>query len=170
MSERRGLTCGTVSCAGVAVAVAVAAWVVVTWTGSAGPAREWFAFGLGAPSGALPETLDVALTNIRLASAPYIAAWALPHVPRLRPLVDLVLAFLLVGNAACVGAAFGAYGPELASILVPHLPMELAAFSLAGGTYTAARNTPPSFRVAGCAGVASVGLLLAAAAAETALM
>jgi hypothetical protein len=169
VSGWREIVRGSVACAGAAAAVAAVACVSVGWAGEADEARAWFALGFAAPSGTWSEAARIAADNLRLAAAPYLAAWALRHSPRLRPLTDSVLAFILVANAALVGAAFGAYGPELASALVPHLPLELGAFSLAGGTYVAARTNPLRLGVALWVAGVVVSLLLVAACAEVAL-
>jgi hypothetical protein len=56
--------------------------------------------------------------------------------------VDLELAGLLVVNAGTVGVAGAPTAPARLLALVPHLPVEFAALSLAGGAYLSAAAVP----------------------------
>lgn len=169
MSPWRDIARGAAAVAATAVAVALIACIAVSAAGAAAEARGWFAFGFAAPRGRLADAAQIALDNIRLAAAPFLGACAIRYVPKLRPFIDFVLALLLGMNAALLGAAFAAYGPELVSVLVPHLLLEFAAFSLAGGTYVSARQKPLRLLLVVFAIAATGCLLVAAAGAETAL-
>jgi len=82
----------------------------------------------------------------------------------LRHVTDVVLVALLAVNAARIGAAAGAYGLPLLDYLIPHGPLELAGFALAGTPYLNARQgTPLSHRrLAHTTGIAAATLALAA--------
>ena len=106
-------------------------------------------------------------TNMRLAAAVLAGGRraALP-VSREWP-VDVALGALAVINMALVGVAFGAYGLPLLRRVAIHTAFELAAFSVAGSSYLAARDgrlTRSCLYTA--AGLACV-LLAAGALAET---
>jgi hypothetical protein len=77
------------------------------------------------------------------------------------------LAIVLSLSAGAVGAAYGAYGGRAITATVPHLPIEFAGLSLAGGAYLHARihaiRTPELAAVALACGL----LLVAAAVLET---
>jgi hypothetical protein len=78
---------------------------------------------------------------------------------------------ILVGvasaNVLVVGAGLGAYGPRMVRAVLPHGPIELAAYSLALGLYLEGRRRAlPAAHVAKVAAL-SLGLLALAAALET---
>ena len=78
-------------------------------------------------------------------------------------LVDLLLAGVLAFNAGLVGVAYGAYGWRAIASTAPHLPVEFAGVSLAGGAYLHACRHPLSVRaLAGVAGTCAALLILAA--------
>jgi putative Mn2+ efflux pump MntP len=86
---------------------------------------------------------------------------------RLRRPLDVTLALVLLLNTTAVGIALGAYGSRLLASVALHGPLELAAFSLAGGAYLAARaGELGAGRLAIAAGLAVV-LVAAGAVAET---
>ena len=63
-----------------------------------------------------------------------------PHMSRPVAVgLDVLLGGLLALNAGLLGVAFGGYGGRLLAAVWLHGPLELAAFSLAGGAYLAAR-------------------------------
>jgi hypothetical protein len=119
------------------------------------------------PGGNRADALQAAGTNLRLAAAALIAAWAVRGRPRLRLALDATLAVVAALNLATMGLALGAYGSRLLASVALHGPLELAAFSLAGGAYLAARaGELGAGRLAIAAGVAVV-LVAAGAVAET---
>ena len=78
-----------------------------------------------------------------------------------------ILAGVVSANVLVVGAALGAYGPRMVRAVLPHGPIELAAYSLALGLYLEGRRRAlPAAHVAKVAAL-SVGLLALAAALET---
>ncbi len=60
----------------------------------------------------------------------------------LRTVADLVLACAVAVNAAVVGAALGAYGGRMVTAVLPHAPLELAAYACALRASTCAPATP----------------------------
>ena len=93
------------------------------------------------------EALRIALQNGRIATATLLCALAVRRLPeRARAIVDVILAAVLVLNAAALGLALGAYGERLVVATAAHAPIELAALSLAGGAYVSARRQPVSPR------------------------
>lgn len=78
-------------------------------------------------------------------------------------LCDFSLAVLVAGNLLVVGAAVGAYGWRMVKALLPHGPVELAAFALALTLYARARRGTLALR--GAANTAVLGGLLLALAA-----
>ena len=78
-----------------------------------------------------------------------------------------LLVALLVLNAGRVGLAIGAYGTRAIRATAAHLPLELAAMSLAGGAYMQACRQPLTARALAVVAAASALLLVAAATLET---
>ena len=119
------------------------------------------------PLGCSPaEAFTIAANNLRLAAAPLVGAIVLAERPRLRLPLDVLLTALLVVNGALVGAVLGAYGGDVSARLLPHGPLELAGFSVAGGVYLAARRRTVSVCEWACGATAAVVALAAAAALE----
>jgi hypothetical protein len=80
---------------------------------------------------------------------------------------ELILAGMIAANVFVVGAAIGAYGVRMAKAVLPHGPVELAAYSLALGLYLqGSRRALPAAHLIKLAG-ASVAVLALAAALET---
>jgi len=82
--------------------------------------------------------LDYLTANARVIAAIFLAAWARSRSGPLGPVLDALVALVIVGNTALVGAAIGAYGPPLLPWLV-HLPVEWAAMTIAGVAFVRAR-------------------------------
>jgi hypothetical protein len=157
-----------------AVLVIVAGSVVVTTallvvvTGESANARRALGFGFGGVDPSLAEASSIAFHNAKLAGATLVCGAVAPRLPvAMRVPIDLLLALLLVVNAGAVGVALGAYGWRAIAATAPHLPIEFAGLSLAGGAYLHACRQPLSPRaIAAVAGACAV-LLAAAAALET---
>lgn len=81
----------------------------------------------------------IAGTNLQLAAAALVAAWAVRACPWLREFLDLVLALPFCLNTFLLAAALAAYGPRLLEAIALHGPFEVVAFALAGGAYLSAR-------------------------------
>jgi hypothetical protein len=76
---------------------------------------------------------------------------------------DLAVAASALGHALLIGAAAGAYGERLLAFLLPHGPLELAAYSAALALYVEARRTRvPARRWVACAAFALAALALGA--------
>jgi len=84
-----------------------------------------------------------------------------------RAVGELLLAGLVAPNVLVVGASLGAYGTRMAWALLPHGPVELAAFATALALYLQGRRRPLPARQLVITGAVSVLLLAAAAALET---
>ena len=126
--------------------------------------RHALGFGFGGVDRSLAEVAWIAAHNARVAGATLTWAVAAPRLPRrVRRLVDAVLAIVLSLSGGAVGAAYGAYGGRAITATAPHLPVEFAGLSLAGGAYLHARTH--AIRASEFAAVAlACGLLLVAAA------
>jgi len=85
----------------------------------------------------------------------------------LRSAGEVVLAGAIAANLLVIGAAIGGYGTRMLVAMLPHGPVELAAYSLAVGLYLSGRRRAlPAARMAVVAS-ASVALLALAAGLET---
>jgi hypothetical protein len=84
-----------------------------------------------------------------------------------RAVGELLIAGLVAANVLAVGASLGAYGERMARAMLPHGPVELAAFSLGLALYVQGRDRPVSVRHLAGTAVISMGLLFAAALLET---
>lgn len=84
-----------------------------------------------------------------------------------RAVGELLLAGLVAANVLVVGASLGAYGTRMARAMLPHGPVELAAFATALALYLQGRRRPLPARQLLMTGGVSVLLLAAAAALET---
>ena len=79
---------------------------------------------------------------------------------------ELVLAGVVAHNVVVVGAAVGAYGERMVRAMLPHGPVELAAYALALGLYLRGRRRPlAAGQIVGTFAV-STGLLAIAAILE----
>jgi hypothetical protein len=81
--------------------------------------------------------------------------------------LDATVALLCLTNVAVVGGALGAHGSRMARALLPHGPIELAAFALPLGLYLEARRRPIGWRSTAWTAASSLALLAVAAVAET---
>jgi hypothetical protein len=76
---------------------------------------------------------------------------------------DTLLALPVAANVIVVGAALGAYGGRMARAMLPHGPVELAAFALSLTVYLEARRGP--IRPRGAAALIALSFLTLALAA-----
>lgn len=167
-SVARELAAGAVVCAAAATLLMLAVAAAVGLSGQTAAARRALGFDFGGLPRTGSEALTIAAHNGRFAAAVLLAALAAPRFGRaLRPLLHAVLIGLLALNAGAIGVALGAYGRRAARALLPHLPLEFAAFSLAGGAYLAALRAPLTLRALATVAATSAALLAAAAAVET---
>ncbi len=79
----------------------------------------------------------------------------------------MLIAGVIAANVLVIGAAVGAYGTRMVWAMLPHGPVEVAAYALALALYLQGRRRPlPPHRLAGTI-TASVVLLAIAALLET---
>lgn len=154
-------------------ALAVAAVVRVGW---AAEARRLLGFGFTGVPARLETAVSIFAGNARLlaavfgailvAQSPWLAgrdAAGGAVMSALNAAVATVLALSVAVNVALVGAALGAYGERMAVAMLPHGPLELAAYAHALALYLQARRAPiAARRVLAVGAVCLAGLALAA--------
>src|SRR5262249_23087354 len=102
-----------------------------------------------------------------IAQSPLHAGWRPGTVLRaLRRLGELWLAAVAAAHVLLVGAAVGAYGARMIRGVLPHGPVELAAYALMGSVYLQGRSTRLSLQHVAAVTAGSAGLLALAAALE----
>jgi hypothetical protein len=154
---------------GAAVVAAVVALL------GAGAVRDALAFPFTGVPDRLGETGSILVANVRLAAGVGVAAAVAQARLRRgsRPLAlaaracDVGVLLALAANVAIVGAATGAYGGRMVAAMLPHGPLELAAFSLAVAAHRRARTQRLGARWALAVAAAVVALLAVAALLET---
>lgn len=143
-------------------------------------ARAWLAFPFTGVPARFSEAAVIFANNAWLLAV-ILAATLIAHSARLdrrvgdrrsmwRLLVaccDALLAWLVVSNVLVIGAALGSYGVRMLEAMLPHGPLELAAFALALGAYLQARHGRLSARQFATIAVIATSLLVAAALLET---
>jgi hypothetical protein len=169
--ERRAAL--AVACGLTATTLAVAAIVRVGW---AAEARRMLGFGFTGVPARLDTAVSIFAGNalllaaifgaILVAQSPWLAgreAHKGPVMNVLTAAVDAVLALAVAVNVALVGGALGAYGERMAVAMLPHGPLELAAYALALALYLRSRRGPlPTRHVLAVGAVCLAGLALAA--------
>ena len=163
-----------------AAAFAVAMVVRLGW---APETRAQLAFGFHGIPARLEAALAILANNARLltailaavlvAQAPWLAgadARRGPALTALRAGVDTLLALTVAANVALVGAALGAYGTRMALAMLPHGPLELAAFATALALYRDARRGPLPVPLVLAVAAGCLAALAVAALAETFLV
>lgn len=160
--------------AGAAVCTIVAGSLVATTaglvvvTGVADDTRSALGFGFGGVDRSIAEAMRIAMHNAKFAGGTLLCAAMAPLIPKWALLMtDVALATLLAFNAGAVGLAFGAYGQRAIAATAPHLPLEFAGLSLAGGAYVHARRQSLSPRAMGAVAGACGVLLAIASLLET---
>jgi hypothetical protein len=162
------IAAGAAVCATAAVLLIAAAAAVVALTGLGDDARRALRFGFGGVQPTPGEALRLAIHNAKFAAGTLLCAIGAPRLPtRGRLTVDFILTFVLAINAGLVGVALGAYGQRLAAAIALHLPLELAALSLAGGAYMSTSKQPLGARALACVAALCALLLGCAATLET---
>jgi hypothetical protein len=141
-------------------------------------AREW----LGYSFRGVPARLDVAVGIFAHNGRAILGVFGLLLIAQIRAhaarnpgpalriigaVGELILAGVIAANVLVVGAALGAYEERMVKSMLPHGPVELAAYSLALALYLQGRRRAlPAAHLIEVA-VASVALLALAAALET---
>jgi hypothetical protein len=157
----------------IAAGVALAAIVAV-----AAPvqARDWLGFAFPGVAARPAVAVGIFTYNLRSLTGVFvllILARLAPRAPDKRTaqltvrLGELLLAGAITANVVVAGAALGAYRERMLLALMPHGPVELAAYSLALALYlqNRRRNLPAAY--VATAGAACVALLAIAAVLET---
>ena len=150
----------------------------LTRVAAAAPTRRWLAYPFTGVPTRLGEAGAILAHNGRAVLGVYglllIAQLALrePAQPgrarrTLQSLGEAVLCGLAAGNTVLVGAGLGAYGSRMARAMLPHGPVELAAFALALALYLQGRGRALPVRYLVTTGATSGVLLAAAAVLET---
>ena len=163
----------TVSVVAVAACLCVAVLVAVA---APAQARDWLGFTFPGVAARPAVAVGIFAHNLRSLSGIFVLlifARLAPRAPDKRTaqltvrLGELLLAGAITANVVVVGAALGAYRERMMLALMPHGPVELAAYSLALALYRQdrRRNLPAAY--VATAGAASVALLALAAVLET---
>ena len=160
-----------------AATAAVAAIVRLGWPAEA---RRLLDFGFTGVPARLDTAVSIFTGNARLlaavfaailvAQSPWLAGRDATRGTALSALtaaVDTLLALSVAVNVALVGSALGAYGNRMAVAMLPHGPIELAAYALALALYLRARRGPLAARHVFAVGVVCLGGLALAALLET---
>jgi len=170
----------TVHVAGIVAAALTAAAMLtaaVVHLALAGEARRWLDYKFPGVPAHLSTALWILAHNARglagvlglLVIAQLAARSVGPARAQLvlRSAGEVILAGAITGNVVVIGAAIGGYGMRMLVAMLPHGPVELAAYSLSLGLYLRGRRRAlPKARMAMVA-CASVALLALAAALET---
>jgi hypothetical protein len=179
MSRRHAVAAETASIAGWIVASVATVAVLVRVT-AAEPTRRWLDFPFAGVDPSVKTAISIFLNNARMVfgvvagSALIQSRWC-KRVGSDRPavgvlavsLLDTLFVLVATSNIVIVGASLGAYGERMATTMLPHGPLELAAFAAAVSLYRQARRGHIPTRQLTVAAVACLGLLLAAALLET---
>ena len=162
------------------LSVATVAVAVVVRIGWATEARRLLGFSFTGVPAQLDTAVSIFAGNARLlaavfgailvAQSPWLAGRDARRGPAMSALtagVDTVLALAVAVNVALVGGALGAYGQRMAVAMLPHGPLELAAYALALAVYLQARRGPLVVRRVFAVDAVSMGGLALAALLET---
>lgn len=177
MTELRARDLTTAAQLAALVSGLVALTALVVHLAAAQDARHWLGFTFPGLPREFDAARDIFLTNVRLLGSVLGACLVVQLVRGVRPanrveraaqlgtvgMCDLVLISGCALHVLFVGSALGAYGDRTLGALLPHGPVELAAFSLGLALYLAARRerlAPGRFLSVGLACVA--GLAIAA--------
>lgn len=140
----------------------------VRLTGAEEQARHLLQFGFDGVPRSPWQMASIALHNAKFVVGAIVGAAVVPHTSRrVRLAFDVLLSSVLVINGSAIGIAIGAYGTRVLPILAPHLPLEIAATSAAGGVYVRSRTAPVAGTALTVVALGSVALLILAAALET---
>lgn len=156
------------ACAGVAIVGGAAAAACVGIAGLGAELREVLGFEFRPWDRTPDRALSIAAHNSRLALAVLLCAAAASRLgPARRACLDVCLAAAWLHNSALVGIAWSAYGARLGAAVALHLPVELAAMSLAGAMYLSGRRAHLPLRTLLASAGACAGLLVAGGFLET---
>jgi hypothetical protein len=175
ITERR--TALTVAAGLTAAALSIA---VVVHVACAAETRKLLAFPFAGVPARPSSALAIFANNARLVGAVFAAVlvaqapWLTgragargPIATMLLAAVDTLLLLEVAFNTALVGAALGAYGDRMAAAVLPHGPIEVAAYALALALYLRARRTPVALRHLAAVAAICIAALALAAVLET---
>jgi hypothetical protein len=179
LDERRAAL--TVAAALTLTTLCVAAVVRIGWAadmrallgfGFAGvPARSSTATSIFANNARL---LAAVFAAILIAQSPWLAGAGTASRAERGPVngvlfatVDTILALGVAVNTALVGAALGAYGARMGVAMLPHGPLELAAYAIALTLYLHARRGPLTVGRVAATATTCLSLLAVASVLET---
>ena len=131
------------------------------------PARPAIALSIFASNARL---LGAVFAAVLVAQAPWLTGRAGARGPiaaMLLAAVDMLLLLEVAFNTALVGAALGAYGQRMVVAVLPHGPIEVAAYALALTLYLRARRTSLALRHVTAVAAICVAALALAALLET---
>jgi hypothetical protein len=167
---RLGILIGALAIAACIVLAGAVAIMAPGW------ARDWLGFRFPGLAARPAVAVGIFAHNLRSLSGVFVLlvfARLASRAPDKRTarltirLGELLLAGAITANVAVVGAALGAYRERMLLALMPHGPVELAAYSLALALYLQdrRRNLPAGY--VATTGVLCVALLAIAAVLET---
>lgn len=145
-------------------------------------ARRELAFTFDPAAASLGVAWQTLSTNLQLATVCFVCALVVSHLwcaldrgsrrikllyAATRVLFELWLGLVYVVNVLVVGISLGAYGTPMVRALLPHGPVELAAFSLALAAYLRSRYSDPRPGLLLRTWLAVTLLLITAAGLET---
>ena len=162
---------------GVTVSVIVIA--IIVRVGYAAEARRWLAYPFAGVPARLGESATIFLHNLRALAAvaglllipqsPYWDGKTEPGTAQraVQGVGEALLAAGVAANVIVVGVSVGAYGERMISAILPHGPVELAAYALALALYLQGRGGPLPARHVLAITALSISVLALAAALET---
>jgi hypothetical protein len=154
---------------GMVVAAAIVAVGITAF--AAAPIRHWLDFPFGGIPPHVSQIVAVLANNLRLLggllAASVMAQLALrantPGTRVLAMVCDAIIVLACANHVFLVGATIGGYGTRGLDALLPHGPIELAAYSLALSLYVACRRERMApARALTIAGLSAVVLTIAA--------
>jgi hypothetical protein len=142
------LDCSRAACLAGSMTIAAAAVAGAVRAFAAAPVRAWLDFPFGGIPPELSEVAAVLANNVRLLGALLAAAGVAQLALRTRAqgmgilvgMCDLIVVLASANHVFLVGATVGGYGSRGVGALLPHGPIELAAYSLGLSLYVASRR------------------------------
>ncbi|HTX12174.1 MAG TPA: hypothetical protein VME22_26395 [Solirubrobacteraceae bacterium] len=167
------------ACVAGALTIAACAIAAVVNVALAAAARRWLAYPFAGIPARPGEAAAIFLHNVRaltavgglliVAQSPYWAGKMNggPVHRAIRRAGEALLAAGVSANVIMVGASLGAYGSRMVRAVLPHGPIELAAYALALAVYIQGRHRPLPTSHALAIPAMSMSLLALAALLET---
>jgi len=162
------------------ITIGVLLVALVVRAGFAASARRWLAFQFAGIPASPGEAASIFIHNLRalaavlgmllIAQSGHSAARnSQPGVVHqtLQRFGEALLSAAVAANVIVVGASFGAYGTRMVRAVLPHGPVEFAAYSLALALYLQGRNRLLPIRHVLAMAALSISVLALAALLET---